>query len=299
MSEFVVGASILFALAVGLLVVPWFLARSQRQRDSLTNTQVVRQRLQELDREQAEGLLSEQDKQQAELELKVALADEAEELAETRGGAKLPVLIGALLAIVLGGVIYQHASQLEQRQHWQQAMERLPELGRRVVVEGDQSIEMRDLQDFALGIRTKLAEDPSDATGWLLLGRLYAALNRIESALHAYEKSLALNPTHTGTLTSYSQALIMTGEESYMRKGQRLLAQLVEANPGDTGALGMLAITASQLGDTAQALESWKKFPISALLRKEPKHEPRMRGLLKNTTLFVAEGFIPDFPLND
>jgi cytochrome c-type biogenesis protein CcmI len=254
----ILGAVILCLVGISFVLIPWYFSRSRTQQDTLTNTQLIRQRLIEIEDDRVHGLLSEEDKIQAEEELKLALLDEVGQVEEQNASARMPMLIGALVTIGVGITIYFQANQVDHLEHWNESVQRLPELGKRIVMEADATITADDLETFALGIRTKLRKDANDVTGWLLLGRLHGSLNRLDSAIEAYKIAYALDPEHRGVLSSYSQALVLTGEESYMRQGLVLLQRLLVLEPNDNNTIGMLAVTASQLGDTELALKTWK-----------------------------------------
>lgn len=299
-----VGSAVLLVIALLFILFPLIKKSDRVEQDVLTNTQVIKARLAELEKEVDEGVLSEQDKQQAIEELKLALLDENRQQQDTRGNIKLPLIVGGFISLTVSLIIYIQANQVSQVQDWQNAMERLPELSRRVVIEADQTIQPQDLDVFALGIRTKLLENPDDAIGWLLLGRIHASLNRLETAFQAYEKALALDPEHTGALTSYSQGLIMTGQERYMQKGLSLLQRLIRHTPDDINAIGMLAVTATQLGELDLALQNWLKLQnimpdsapmkeqvnlkvaeLQAALSGEPSNEPSIQQSAKNAQI--------------
>lgn len=263
MTWFWVGAALLSLLAIGLVVVPWLRARRAENQDSLNNTAIIRQRLSELEQEVAEGVLSSSDKAQAIDELKLALVDETTSQSvprEHRGKAGLALTLGLVVSLVTALSVYFYANEIDSLTRWQAAIEEMPELGRRIVIEGDQSVSPEDLQKFALGIRTRLVEEPDDATAWLLLGRLYAALNRLESAIEAFERSLKLQPTHLGALSSYGQALVMTGDEGMMRRGMRALDQVIAQEPDNLNALSLLAASATRLMDRDRALHAWRQL---------------------------------------
>lgn len=258
MNYLVLGAVVLCLVGLSFVLLPWYFSRSRTLQDTLTNTQLIRQRLVEIENDRVHGLLSEEDKLQAEKELKLALLDEVGQTEEQNVNARMPMLIGALVTITFGTIVYFQANQVSHLEHWNESIERLPELGKRIVMEADATITAEDLEAFALGIRTKLRKEANDPTGWLLLGRLHGSLNRLDSAIEAYAIAYALEPDHKGVLSSYSQALVLTGEESYMRQGQALLKRLLVLEPNDNNTIGMLAVTASQLGDTELALKSWQ-----------------------------------------
>lgn len=294
MTLMLVGSAVLLVIALLFILFPLVKKSNRVEQDVLTNTQVIKARLAELEKEVDEGVLSEQDKQQAIEELKLALLDENNQQQQAQSNIKMPLIVGGLISLSVSFIIYFQANQVSQLQDWQDAMERLPELSRRVVIEADQTIQPQDLEAFALGIRTKLLENPEDAIGWLLLGRIHASLNRLDTAFQAYEKALALDPEHTGVLTSYSQGLIMTGQERYMQKGLSLLQRLIRHTPDDINAIGMLAVTATQLGELELALQTWLKLqnmmPDSAPMKEQVNLKvSELQAALSGTSAPVSE----------
>lgn len=258
MSEFLIGASVLLLSAVLLVCLPWLRRSKQTQQDVLTNTRLIKQRLVELTVEQSQGLLSETDRLQAEQELKLALLDEVKDKEVVTGQTAWMLAIGLFIALVISGGVYYKANQLQQITHWQTAVSQLNVLGQ--TINNGQDIEAKDLQDFALGLRTKLHEEPEDATGWMLLGRVWGALNQPNTAKDAFEKSLALEPDNIGTLLSYAQALILLGTEDELKQSRRVLQRVLTLDPNNINATGTLAIVSAQLGDNQKALEYWLKL---------------------------------------
>jgi cytochrome c-type biogenesis protein CcmI len=258
MSQIALVALLLLLLALMLVILPWLRMSKYRQREQLSNAFLIKQRLLELERESSEGLIGEEDLTLAASELKLALLDESEQSAGQNSSAKVILFVGALLTLLVVTGTYYRANEIAALQDWQRAVERLPELGKRVVIEADPSIQTTDLQDFALGLRTRLAQEPSDATGWLLLGRVFASVEKLQSALDAFAKALSLEPNKVSTLSSYSQALLMTGQEEYYRQAETLLKRLLVIEPQDSNALGMLAVVATELGEDQLAIKSWR-----------------------------------------
>jgi cytochrome c-type biogenesis protein CcmI len=286
----VLGAVVLCLVGLSFVLIPWYFSRSRTQQDTLTNTQLIRQRLIEIESDRVHGLLSEEDKIQAENELKLALLDEVGQVEEQNASASVPMLVGAVVTIIFGAIIYFQANQVSH-------------LEQRIVMDADATITAEDLEAFALGIRTKLRQDANDVTGWLLLGRLHGSLNRLDSAIEAYAVAYALDPEHRGVLASYSQALVLTGEESYMRQGQALLKRLLILEPNDNNTIGMLAVTASQLGDTELALKSWQtlktKLPVGDPMQVEIERRiSALDGSLNDTSTPDAEKNVTSVVIN-
>ncbi|MDP5133157.1 MAG: c-type cytochrome biogenesis protein CcmI [Paraglaciecola sp.] len=267
MSEFLIGAGVLSFGALLLVSLPWLMRSKRAQQDVLTNTRLIKQRLAELNIEQAQGLLTETDRQQAEQELKLALLEEVNEKTQATTQSRWVLIIGLSIALCIAGAVYYKSNQLSQITHWQTAVGQLSALGKSI--NSGQNIEAKDLRDFALGLRTRLYEEPNDATGWMLLGRVWGALNQPETAKEAFEKSLAIEPNSVGTLLSYAQSLILIGTEEELQRARRVLERVIALEPDNINATGTLAIVSAELGDNQASLQYWLK-----LQRFLPKDDP-------------------------
>lgn len=283
MSEFLIGASVLLLGGVLLVCLPWLRRSKKAQQDVLTNTRLIKQRLAELTVEQSQGLLSETDRLQAEQELKLALLDEVKVNVVGTGQTIWILAVGLIIALVIAGSVYFKANQLQQINHWQTAVTQLNALGQ--TINSGQDIQGKDLQDFALGLRTKLHKDPKDATGWMLLGRVWGALNQPNTAKEAFEKSLALEPDNVGTLLSYAQALILLGTEDELKQARRVLQRVITLDPNNINATGTLAIVSAELGDNQRALQYWLK--LQSFL---PKDDPNYAAVQQKINEFQGIG---------
>lgn len=258
MSEFLIGAGVLILAALLLVSLPWLMRNKRTQQDILSNTRLIKQRLVELSVEQEQGLLTEIDRKQAEQELKLALLDEVNDEIATSGQTRWILLIGLSIAVAIAAAVYFNANQLKQIEHWQNSVSQLSVLGQ--TINSGQDIDVSDLQDFALGLRTRLYEEPNDATGWMLLGRVWGALNQPSTAKDAFEKSLNIEPDNVGTLLSYAQALILLESEDDLRHATRVLQRVLVLAPDNLSATGTLAFVSGQLGDNQSALVYWLKL---------------------------------------
>lgn len=275
MTDLWLGGAFLLLLALLILVFP-LLKQARQSRAASINAQLLKHRLDELQQELRDGLLNERDLGQAQQELKMALLAEqpssdknslnsVSSPSETETAPKTAissVWIGATAALFLAvafGIYYQ-VNEVQKLQHWQAAQQRLPELGAVVVNQGGAGLTGEDLQDFALGLRTRLQQSPDDALGWLLLGRMYLSAQQIENALLALEKALLLEPQRGGTIMSYSQALLYAGDTENAAKATRLMAELVQRQGGNQQSLSLLAVAATQAGEKDVAISSWQQL---------------------------------------
>ena len=261
MSLFYLGMALSVGVFLLFVLFPWFSKNSDDSISTLSNKSLIKQRLKELQVEQQQGLLSDTDRLQSENELKIALLDEIKTNDIKQTGVTLAISIGAVLSLSAGVGVYLYSNQINSVQQWQLAQQQTSELGQRML-NGDKNLDLKDLQTFALGLRTKLVDTPEDATGWMLLGRVSGALNRVDSAIQAFEKSLKFDPNNVGTLSSYAQALLMTGQEEQVLQAKQALLRILYLEPDNTNAMGVLAIAASELGDKQLALENWQRLVV-------------------------------------
>jgi cytochrome c-type biogenesis protein CcmI len=258
-SFFYLGAGLFLIIFLLFIAYPWLSKNEDDSVSTLTNKSLIKQRLNELHTEQQQGLLSDTDRLQSEVELKLALLDEVKTSNSEEASAGIVILIGALVSVSIGIGVYVYSNQIERIDQWQIAQQQTSAVGQRML-KGDESLNLQDLQMFALGLRTKLVDTPEDATGWMLLGRVSGALNRVDSAIQAFEKSLQFEPNSVVTLSSYAQALLITGKKEQVLQAKQVLYHILNLEPDNTNAMGVLAIVASELGDKSLALENWQRL---------------------------------------
>jgi cytochrome c-type biogenesis protein CcmI len=248
-TEFYIVVSGLITLMLMLLAFPWLRRKNHAKADSLSNTQIVKQRLQELEREVKEGLMSEHDMRVAVDELKVALVDESSFESTRTGTASIPLLVGGLVAVVAGVVVYGSVNQFSQVQRASDAIVALPELSAQLASGNGSDLGPEDVVNLALAIRQRLREAPEDDTGWLNLGRLMLSLGQEVQAIEAIDKAVALKPGNTSHQISLAQALMTTGDVNNLNRAQGVLSRLLQSTPENDNLALMMAVVSAQLGD--------------------------------------------------
>ena len=166
MINYYIGTAVCVLAALLFVLFPWFTKQKEHSNKTLSNKKLIKQRLDELEFERQQGLLSDTDKQQSENELTLAFLDEAKSQDTQQVSSKLVLVIGGLLSVLIGAGVYWHANQVQRIDNWQIAQKQTSSLGQRML-QGDQALTIQDLQTFALGLRTKLVETPEDALNLL------------------------------------------------------------------------------------------------------------------------------------
>jgi cytochrome c-type biogenesis protein CcmI len=252
---FVVVAGFLIAL-VGIVSVPWWRIRNQTQVDKLRNAQVVKQRLDELEREASEGLISDRDKQNAITELKLALVEESTASAASNDTQSVVALtVGLVLAVSTGAIVYYNGNHLSEVQQVVKATESVKALSAKLVgvVEGQSDITPEELQSLTLAIRHRLRETPEDVQAWLNLGRLYMSIGFSEQAIAAFKRAFELAPDDPSMRLNYAQALMLSGTDENLQRAARMLTFELEQQPENDNITLMLTVVMTKIGDLDNA----------------------------------------------
>lgn len=267
MTSFYLYCALFALIAVGFIVYPWLKDRNAKKRFEVTNTNVIKQRIQEIEREASEGLIDPEEMQTAIDEMKVALADEtafhdaqeqkAASTSLSAKSAKLPLIIGAIPALVAAVWVYVDANQLSGLQDLVDATNNIDELSQRILVKPANDVQPEEFQKYALVIRQQLRKDPLDATGWQWLGRLRMSLGQTEEAVNAFDKALKISPDSEDIRMKYAQAMMMVGDDENLRNAKRQVSYLVQIAPENRNYRLLLTVVAAQLNDREVALANF------------------------------------------
>ncbi|MBU2977823.1 c-type cytochrome biogenesis protein CcmI [Alteromonas sp. C1M14] len=249
-SIFVVVVSGLITLVTLLIALPWLRKRKVDKRDTLTNIAVIKQRLEELEREAEEGLIGDAEKQKASDELKLALVDESSPQRRQQKQSAFPaLLVGGALAFVTGGIVYFTVNHLNQIEQAQSAISALPELSEKLASGNASNFTANDISALTYAIRQRLRETPEDATGWMFLSRLWLSVGETTQATQAIEKAMAIKPTDSTIQITYAQALMASNTEEALLAAQSVLTNLLKQNQENDNLVLMMAVVSARLGD--------------------------------------------------
>jgi len=265
---FIAGA-LLLATA---LVLCW--PRRQRQIRALDPKQLFSDKLQLLVDARDTGELSAADFQTAAQELKNQFLAPAADAKALTGDVNQGRWSALLLVVILTLGIYALTGQYRELAQWQQAQDQLPTLGERALLGRGPQLSDEELSLFALGLRTKLANNGDDAVAWFVLGRIWLSQGQVEEAIEALQRALKLTPERSNVLLSYAQALLVEGSEESIQKAARSLGQVLAKEPQNLDALSMLALIAGERGDFAEARAAWQ-----LVLELVPSDDPRRQSV--------------------
>jgi cytochrome c-type biogenesis protein CcmH len=133
-------------------------------------------------------------------------------------------------------------------------------LGRIDLIDTRAPNNMADVQESIRLLAERLAKQPNDLEGWVLLARSLQATDQPDKALKAYEFALKLAPEDLDIKAFYAQALAETHQGSMLGKPTEIVDEILKKNPDHRTALWMAGIAAAERNDTAKAVEYWEKL---------------------------------------
>lgn len=127
-------------------------------------------------------------------------------------------------------------------------------------------------------LAARLANDDSDAEGWLLLARSYASLGRLQEAVLAYAKASALAPGNSDLLIEYANTLSAAHDRDFAGEPQALIRRALAIDPDNLNALALAGAAAMHAGNRQEAARNWTR--LSELLPAQSPMQRRLQGLI-------------------
>jgi cytochrome c-type biogenesis protein CcmH len=237
MTMFVVIAAAMAAFAL-VWIVPALLRRRSDAgaTSSASNILILKEQLQELERDVASGLLSAQQYQLAREDIERRALDESRSadamtapaqpsreraavavvtLAVPLAAALLYLLVGNPGALAPGGSDARNAA-----------------------------LSAQEVEAMVAKLAARLEQQPDDANGWALLARSYVAMQRFQEAVGAYERAAGL----------------IKGDASVEGKALELVNQALALDPNQWKALAMAGTAAFERKDYRKAVEYWERL---------------------------------------
>lgn len=256
---------VVLLLAVSaLLFFPWA-GRSAADRDAL-NRAFYRSRLRELEEEKIPG------REEMVVELQQSLLADIpdQQPAKHRPFGRRALLPGVLLLAVVSIGAFIKTSSLSHVLEWQQVTQQTPALIQRVMDPDAKPLSMEEMARLGLGLRTRLQDDPQNAEGWLMLGRIGMVLNNASTATQAFERAWRLAPDNLDAKLDYAEVLTRSSDPQDNQQGEALLRDVLSKQHANIRALSLLAFSAFEQQRYKEAIGAWQ-----ILLRLLPADDER------------------------
>ncbi len=263
MIGFVVLAAVMIAAALAWILVP--LLRRHRAAGvgrEAANVAILRDQLAELDADRATGTLPADKYDQARRELEQRVLDDsaaapaaAEAEIAPRAGAWTAAILGAAIPIV-AVVIYVALGGLQvfAPGGTQAASAKA----------GEHDVSPQQIQAMIESLEAKLAKEPGNAEGWVILARTYYSMNRFPDAARAFDHAVALLPNDPDLLADYADTLGAAQGNTLAGKPMELIDRALKADPTHWKALALAGTDAFNRKDYRKAVELWERLKQTA-----------------------------------
>lgn len=267
---FVLGATALVAATLAVVLRP--LLRDPPARggteSAAVNAAVLKDQLEELERDRATGVIAERDYEQAKLELKRRLL---EDTATTEGASPAArrrpwaaITVAAAVPLVAAGLYLV--------------------LGSPAALQREAQIGPAEIEAMVERLARRLDERPDDLEGWVMLGRSYNVLRRYAAAAAAYQRAESIVLGDARLLAEYAESLALAHEGNLQGKPAQLVGRALELDPDYPPALLLAGAVAFQRAEYNGAVRYWgraraKLQPESELARSLDDNIARAREL--------------------
>ncbi len=258
MTEFLIGAALLLAVALAFLLLP-LLRKAQAvdhvQRDQL-NLAVLRDQLRELEADREGCLIEPAAYDSARYELERRVAEEAlpQATAPASDGGKrwTAVVVGAAVPVVAVSVYLLIGSP--------EAMDPAQQQVAAAHEQNAHEVTAEQIEGMVASLAARLQNEPDNVEGWSMLARSYHALGRYQQSAQAYARLVKLVPNDAGLLADYADTLAMASNRSLQGEPEALIERAVALDSSNVKALALWASAAFARGDYANAIARWQKI---------------------------------------
>jgi cytochrome c-type biogenesis protein CcmH len=115
-----------------------------------------------------------------------------------------------------------------------------------------------DVAAMVKKLEQRLQTQPDDLKGWLMLGRSYVALQRVDDAVDAYGHAHRLDPGNVDAMLGLGEAMSLRARGEITPPAAELFEQAVSLAPNNPMALLYGGFAAALRGDRATARARWE-----------------------------------------
>jgi cytochrome c-type biogenesis protein CcmH len=242
--------ALLLAAAAVAFVLPPLLGRRRAAPGAAidaTNVAVYRDQLRELEVDLAAGTLARDQYDGARRELEARLLDDVRD-----SGAGPRAVRPGRVAAISAGIAIPLASIL--------LYFAVGNPGALAPQADSHGIARQQIEGMVDRLAARLKENPEDATGWAMLGRSYAVLDRFPEAAAAYANAVKRSPPDAQLLADYADALAMAQGRRLQGEPERLIAMALAIDPRNVKALALAGTAAFENRDFARAIAHWRRI---------------------------------------
>jgi cytochrome c-type biogenesis protein CcmH len=274
-------AALMVAGALAWLMPILLSKHVRRDEDAVTHTDHAiasySERLDAIEQDHSDGVLSSEQLENAKHELaRELLQDVKPEDEPLRSAGSASAWVVAIVIPAISVALYQNLGEpagIDQSGPGPQQAQSAPLApqagGTPSETPGSNADGMPSIEQMVTGLAARLKDNPEDGQGWLMLGRSYVVLDRMQDAEQAYGKAYALIPKNVDVLAGYAETIARNNRNSLSGRPADLLAAALAIKSDDPKTLWLAGIAAMQSGDGKNAIAHWSKLKETGALNAQ------------------------------
>ena len=142
----------------------------------------------------------------------------------------------------------------------------------------EQALANMSVEEMTGVIRQRLRDNPEDARGWFILGRILMTQQNFDQSVTAYQRAYDLVGDDPGVMLSLADALAMQQEGVMTGEPEQLVLRALEISPQEPNGLWLAGLAAEQRQDYNRAHDYWTR--LLPLIENDPESIREVRGLI-------------------
>ena len=117
------------------------------------------------------------------------------------------------------------------------------------------------MDDLVASLQQRMAENPDDPEGWLILGRSLKTMQRYSEAEEALRNANRLVPDNPSIMIELAETMLFnSGEPEVSPEARQLIETALAIDPNQEKGLWIMGMASAQTGDDAQAVAYWTRL---------------------------------------
>jgi len=255
MTLFFLSAALLVALCLLWLLLGLFKSQGVSHDQEAVNITLARERGETLSTALADGAIDQAtydyEREQLDHDLASDLASTRKSVTKRGGHIPAAILVALFIPIAAGSLYLKignpEAITQDRTQGLTNTSNPNPQTNANAQLPGP-------LAELLPKLKERLAAEPNDIQGWLLLGRSYMSIGDYGQAREAYEKALALDENDEAIMAQLAESIGLSRNGALAGEPLALLDRAIAINPQHEQTLWLRSIAKQQAGEHQEAL---------------------------------------------
>ena len=162
-----------------------------------------------------------------------------------------------------------------------------------VIAKQDASPSSNDpsLSEVIKSAERRLAENPADAKGWILIAPVYLRMGRTEDAVNAYRQALQYSDREPEIVSALAEAMVIMSDGAVNGEALALFEEVLVTDPQNVQAGYYIGLASAQSGQTENARSIWQ-----GIVDRATGEEPWLPRLQNNIAMLSGQDTLSRTP---